>query len=156
MTIVHQLLLAHCSEYITQCASPLYKVLPDSGAFQKVKVRHKTKSPVHQLIQSKVSTDVDAFVSLYSYPPDVGTGQALYHVYPIDGFRSVFCSTLTNSEYDLQRLINVQSEYPEFSLLDQVQYQVGLPEPDVSCEVLVFDIPFFYAVKIETGSFQRW
>jgi hypothetical protein len=152
-----------CSEFLKASdLKPLIRVLPKQGSdYRKVKVRKRNKN-----------TDFDRlFNSVFSKYPDIRArcvfgntkvdfipeDKEEFYIFPIDGFKYIFSYQVQNSTeqyreaFDalMSTLITEEAVTEAFTDLLRYNYQSKDLKYALAsdCEIIVYNIPYFYAVR---------
>lgn len=152
-----------CSEFIRDSKGlPLYKMLPSNREpFIKVKARHR-KSKNQPLATAFNNAFADVYPNIYYRSIFCNTNETntndleRYYIFPINGYKFLYCNSVKNTSeaYKAAMLgvLDIMVENEAISLLSTVladdyvddNLHVALEK---ECEVIIYNIPYFYAIK---------
>lgn len=158
-------IVKECSDFLKESqGNPLVKYLPTYGSdIRKIKVRkHKNSSEFD-----------DTFNKVFSEYPDlrqrcvfcnglhrrpITRDQSLFYIFPINGYKYLYSKHIDDSQKyrhvydDLSNIMENTDTFDTFSEVLEFDYSdENLIEGIKSdCEIIVFGIPYYYAVNIGT------
>lgn len=158
------ILKSECSQFLSESKGCLvYKALPSSYSdFQKVKVRFKkTEDVITSVFNDAFITETNKLrqraIFTNSVPPILPEGHDLYCVFPINNYKFLYSTEVTNSTSDYRRVIDTLFEAFDdknkatdivTDLLKYTYSTTKLVEGIQSdCEIIFHNIPYYYAVK---------
>ena len=158
------LLNDECSQFIENSGSlPILKALPKSYYdFHKVKVRkHKKTDLVGEMFNkafvNKLSDFSQRAIITHSSPPIIQETLDLFYVFPIDGYKFIYSTEVTNSTSNYKQLINVLFETFENDIqateiiTDLLKYTYSsshlIEGIHSQAEIIFYGIPYYYAIR---------
>lgn len=157
-----KILLSECHQFLKESnGHPLYKLLPCSyHDFQKVKVRQRKKDFVAEVF-NRAFHEVNNFrqraVFTYGSKMEISGDLEPFFVFPIDGYKFVYCKEVQNSSENYRRVLDTLFENIENSsapveivsdLVKLTYVRTSLIEGISSgAEIIFYNIPYFYVVR---------
>lgn len=139
------LIKLECSDYTNQSLI-LYKALPKAvGAVRRIKVRHRQLTDSLRSLAEILNIESQTaagIITAGTVPPDVGVDQDVYQIFPVNGYRSAFSLQVQHYDLQIQALLNLAISPDEL-----ISYTSGLPSERHPCQVLIWDISHFYAIR---------
>lgn len=169
-TIIHELNTVRktCSQFLTDShGSPLYKLLPKTYKdVHRVKVRQQKYN--NELAEAFNKAFEETFRNIrqraiFAAPtkPIQTEEMEPFYVFPLNGYKFLYCKEVKNSNADYQQVMNILVE--QFNndeainlITDILKYtyvQTDLNEGIVSgSEIILYGIPAYYAVRVSSIS----
>lgn len=156
-----------CSNFLEESSGiPLYKILPIGYQnTQRVKVRlKKDVDDIANCFNKAFEPDWPGLRqrAVFAYPtiPSIPPGMDLFYVFPIDSYKFLYSTEVTNSSLDYQHVIDVLFETFQDNnkvieiVSDLLKYTYvtdnlysGLHS---NAEIVFYGIPYYYAVRAST------
>ena len=157
------ILKTNCSQFIEESiGNPLFKSLPTSyGNFHRVKARlQKRKNELTEVYNKAFNhTNIrQRAVFAYASPPPIIEDTDSFYVFPINGYKFLYCKEVIDSNSDYKRVVdtlfeqfNDTSKATEIitDLLKYTYLTENLHEGIVAkAEIILYNIPKYYAVRV--------
>lgn len=162
-----------CSEFLSEAGNlPLLKNLPrDYGDFHKVKIRKRKlrkqdsieiSEVFHEAFEKETQHIREKAVFAYGEqsfdPADDGLDEP-YYIFPVDGYRYLYSKEVSNSNKTYQEAFDsiferlgadkgteIITELLRFIYVGD-NLQEGIEQ---GSEIIIYNIPYFYAIKVST------
>lgn len=160
------LLKANCSQFIEEAASnPLFKSLPTSYQdVQRVKARLQKKKTELTEVYNKAfnhSNIRQRAVFAYAIPPALLEDTDTFYVFPVNGYKYLYCKEVTDSNSDYKRVVDTlfeqfnDTEKATEIITDLLKYTYlteNLRDGIVAkAEIILYNIPQYYAVRVNAN-----
>lgn len=161
-----QILQQQCSGFLAESAAlPIYKLLPQSyGDFHKVKVRqHRSSNHIDTVFNNAFdhySNLRQRAVFVNSQLPTIRENLQPFFIFPINGYKYLYCKEVSNSSDDYQKVLSTLVEQFDDNatavdfVTDLLKYTyVGNNLTEAltnNCEIILYNIPYYYAVRVST------
>lgn len=161
MTSADDKIAAECQSFLNSGAqSPLFKLLPESGpTFYKVKIRHKRPDELGEAFSKAFDEHKLRERSVFTHsklPLSLSPELVPYCVFPIDGFKYLYCLNVLNSHHDYRQvLVRLREQVGDSALavtadLIKLNYHSEGLSTGIKhgAEIVLYNIPYYYALRV--------
>lgn len=156
--IEKQLLIDHCKDFINSTDKPLIKSLYSrSGTFEKVKVRHRPCDIIGECFNNAFADKGNNIYNRGIFINENNVSVNTYYVMPVNGYRFLYSKEIKNLHNYVNRFITEVNTTPDIMLISDMLRLSYIDEKlhvaqASHCEIVIYNIPFFYAVKTSSIS----
>lgn len=167
----YSILAENCSQFFAETQLPLLKLLPrEYNNIHKTKVRQRKKTNIlsdtfNQAFESEHSKIFQRAVfanGKSSFVEHLSESHEPFYVFPIDGYKYMYCKEVENSSEEYKKVFDVIFE--QFGndkgeavtilsdLLKFTYEKQNLTEGiKAGAEIVIYNIPYYYAVRVQTS-----
>lgn len=143
--------LSSCTDFLKQSnGQPLIKELQNVRSFRKLKARHRNKS-FSSLLNDAFNSSIGTRCITTASTVDELTDHH-YYVFPINGFKFLYDPTGTPVTSYQSLTKTVQTELVEELMRLNIEGSDLTQALSIGTEVVLYDIPYCYAVNVKTVS----